>query len=100
MCSIQNTEKAAEISPCRLSLKLKLFCFREVVLAYSAKRTLKVFGKILKLCAGLDAVIRIAELLIIFPSAYVAYVFHILPPTLCIKGPRRAPCKHALQAPD
>ena len=52
-------------------LKTKLFCFREIILAYSAKRTLKVFGKILELCAGLDAVIRITELLIIFPSAYI-----------------------------
>ena len=49
----------------------ELFCFREIVLAYSAKRTLKVFGKILELRAGIDAVIRIAELLIVFPSAYI-----------------------------
>ena len=40
------------------------------------------------------------ELLIIFPSAYVTYVFHIPPPTLCIKGPRKVLCRHALQAPD
>ena len=50
---------------------------RELILAYSAKGTLKVLGKILKLSAGSDAALGAANLLVIFPSANVANVFHI-----------------------
>ena len=48
----------------------------EHILAYSAKRALEILGKILKLRSGLDSVIGIAYSLVVFPSAYVTYIFH------------------------
>ena len=53
-----------------------LFSCAEIVLAYSAKGANKILGKILKLCAGSNTVIGIAYCLVIFPSAYVTYIFH------------------------
>lgn len=51
--------------------------FLEQILAYTADRAFEIFGKIRKGGAGSDAQFGSAELLIIFPSAYAAYVFHL-----------------------
>ena len=49
--------------------------FAEFFLADAAKGAGKILGKILKLCAGSDSVIGIADAFIIFPAAYIAYIF-------------------------
>ena len=53
-----------------------LFSFAELVFIYTTEGASEIFGKIFEFCAGLNAVFGGAELLIIFPSAYVAYIFH------------------------
>lgn len=49
----------------------------EHILAHAAEGAGEIFGKILELGAGSDAVFGIAELLIIDPAACFANVFHI-----------------------
>jgi len=49
----------------------------EGILANSAERTFKVIGKVLELCAGCNAVLGIAQFLVVLPSANLANVFHI-----------------------
>ena len=59
----------------------------EVFLADAAKRTLPVIGKIRKKCAGLDAVIRIADFFIIDVTANSANKFgHILFSSFLLSG--------------
>ena len=45
------------------------------ILIYSAKGAFKILGKILKLCTGGDSVLRCTKLLVIFPAAYITYIF-------------------------
>ena len=52
-----------------------LLFLAEGILAHSAKGALEILGQILELCSGSYSVFGIAELLIIYPSANVAYVF-------------------------
>ena len=52
-----------------------LLLLAEEILAYSAKGTLKILGKILELRAGSNSLVGSAKLLVIFPSASVAYIF-------------------------
>ena len=53
-----------------------LFSLAELILANSAKRTLKILGKILPFRARSDSVIGIAYCFVVFITAYIAYVFH------------------------
>ena len=57
---------------------LFLFCFREHILAYSAKGADEIVGKILEFSTGGNSVLGIAESLIIFPAANITYVLHII----------------------
>lgn len=50
---------------------------RELVFANTAKWAHKIFGKVLEIHAGLQAIFSVTNFGIIFPSANVAYVLHI-----------------------
>jgi len=51
--------------------------FAEAILAYSAKGTSKILGKVLKFRSGSDSVSRITDCFVIFPATSVTYVlFH------------------------
>ena len=53
-----------------------LFLFEgEFLFAHTAHRTLEIVREILKLCAGLDAAVRIAESLVVNISANITYIF-------------------------
>jgi hypothetical protein len=64
------TQKAG-IAPC----PFYLFRLGEIILAYSAEGALEIIGQILKLCTGGDAVIGVADCLVLFPAAYFTYIF-------------------------
>jgi len=51
-------------------------CFRELILAYHAKGTFKIFGNIFPLGARGDTTFRITYSLIILPAANITYIFH------------------------
>ena len=53
-----------------MSFSLKL------ILAYSAERTNKILGHILPLGAGSYAALLVSFFLVVYPSAYAAYIFH------------------------
>ena len=53
-----------------------LFSFAEVFFVYSAKGASKILGKIFEFCAGSDSVFGGADFFIIFPTAYITYIFH------------------------
>ena len=55
-----------------------LVFFAELFFTYAAHRALKVFGKIFPLCAGGNAVIGIADGLVIDISANIANIFHFV----------------------
>ena len=60
-----------------------LILFLKIFLAYAAKRTFPIIGKICEKGAGLDAVIRIAGFGIIHITANAAYIlFHCDSPFL------------------
>ena len=48
----------------------------KVVLADTAKGAYKIFGQIGKGSAGSNAVIGVAQFLVVDPTAYIAYIFH------------------------
>ena len=52
-----------------------LFSFAEIALIYAAERADEIFRQIFKFGAGLDAVVRIADFFVVFPTANVAYIF-------------------------
>ena len=49
--------------------------WRELVLAYRAKRTLEIVGKILEWCTCRDASFWYSYSRVVLPTAYVAYIF-------------------------
>lgn len=48
--------------------------WRELVLAYRAKRTLEIVGKILEWCACRDASLWHSYSRVVHPTAYIAYI--------------------------
>ena len=57
----------------------RLFCYGELVFAYSAEGTFKVFGKFLERCAGSNAGLGQSFGGIVLPTADVANVgFHFV----------------------
>ena len=52
-----------------------LLSLGEHILANTAKRALEIVGKVLKLGAGSDTVVGIAESLVVLPAASITYVF-------------------------
>ena len=49
--------------------------FRKVIFADQTEGALEVFGEIFPLGSGGDSSVRIAQLLVVFPAANVAYIF-------------------------
>ena len=66
------------------SLVVRLLFLREFVFAYTAKRALEVCEKIFPLGAGSDTAFGISFFLVIDPTAYIAYVLHVLVTSLVI----------------
>lgn len=62
---------------CRGNCDTVFFCLRffKNVLAQAAKRTYPIFGKSLERCAGLDSVIGVSELGIVYITASTTFVF-------------------------
>lgn len=50
--------------------------FGELILADHAQGALEIFGDVFPFGAGCDAALGVAQGLVIFPSANVAYIFH------------------------
>ena len=77
-------------SPFRLCFFFSILCFAEVILAYAAKGAEEILRKVLKFRAGGNSVLGVADSLVIFPAANVAYVFfHICFLSFCVKAARR-----------
>ena len=55
-----------------------LFLDRELVFADGAQRALEIIGKLFPLCAGSYSVIGIAQIFIVYISANITYIFHIV----------------------
>ena len=66
-------------SPLFFVLGFVLFCGKHIG-ADTAKRTLKAFGQILKLCAGLNTLLGSTCFLVVYPPAGFAYIFHVFSP--------------------